>query len=149
MIRKLAHLCLVTDQLEPMREFYTQKLGLSVQFVFHHTDGGTFGYYLCCGDTTFIEIFDRAGKTKQWGHDGGPLRAGNQMNHLCFEVTGLKELHTMLIARGVKIGEIMTGMDSSLQAWTGDPDGNAIEFMEYTHASWQLQPPAMNVTPLK
>ena len=148
MIRKLAHLCLVTDQLEPMREFYTQQLGLSVQFIFHHDDGGTFGYYLSCGDTTFIEIFDRAGKAKQWG-DGGPLRAGNQINHFCFEVTGLKDLHTVLIARGVKIGDITTGMDGSLQAWTSDPDGNAIEFMDYTHASWQLQAPPLKITQVK
>jgi len=142
MIRKLAHLCLVTDRLQPMVEFYTQKLGFKIQFIFRNNDNDIFGYYLHTGDSTFIEIFDRLGKHKQWGKgDPEPLKGGNQMNHLCFEVTGLKEFRTELISRGVKIGDISSGMDHSLQAWTGDPDGNAIEFMEYTHASWQLNPP--------
>ncbi len=140
MIRKLAHLCLVTDRLDVMVDFYTKLLGLKVQFIFRHDDKGIFGYYLACGDSTFIEIFDRAGKAKQWGHDDGPLRGGNQMNHLCFEVTGLRDLRTTLLTGGVKLGEVREGMDHSLQAWTSDPDGNAIEMMEYTHASWQLQP---------
>lgn len=141
MIRKLAHLCLVTDQLEALKKFYTEQLGLKVAFVFTNAEKQTFGYYLACGDTTFIEIFDRILKQKQWGGPLDPLKGGNQMNHLCFEVTGLKELREQLLSRGVKIGEVHSGMDHSLQAWTGDPDGNAIEFMEYTHASWQLQPP--------
>jgi len=141
MIRKLAHLCLVTDQLEALKTFYTEKLNLTVQFVFTNADKQTFGYYLACGDSTFIEIFDRTLKQKQWGGPLDPLRGGNQMNHLCFEITGLKEFRQMLLDRGVKIGEIHQGMDYSLQAWANDPDGNAIEFMEYTFASWQLKPP--------
>jgi len=32
------------------------------------------------------------------------------------------------------------GMDGSRQAWINDPDSNAIELMEYTHDSLQLQP---------
>jgi lactoylglutathione lyase len=140
MIRKLAHLCLVTDRLDTQLDFYTRQLGLNVKFTFRNADGETFGHYLACGDTTFIEIFDRVLKQKQWGGPLTPLQGGNQMNHLCFEVTGLRELRKQLIARGVKIGEVKTGMDHSLQAWTGDPDGNAIEFMEYTNASWQLKP---------
>lgn len=142
MIRKLAHLCLVTDRLDVMLRFYTEQLGLTIQFIFRNKDDEIFGYYLACGDSTFIEIFDRVGKAKQWGGGDAPLRGGNQMNHLCFEVTGLRELKATLESRGVKIGNVISGMDQSLQAWTGDPDGNAIELMEYTHASWQLQPPA-------
>ena len=30
MLRKLAHLCLITDQLDAMLDFYTRQLGLSV-----------------------------------------------------------------------------------------------------------------------
>ena len=142
MIRKLAHLCLVTDQLEALKAFYTEKLNLKIQFVFTNADQQTFGYYLACGDSTFIEIFDRVLKQKQWGGPLDPLRGGNQMNHLCFEITGLKEFRQQLLDHGVKIGDIHQGMDYSLQAWASDPDGNAIEFMEYTFASWQLQPPA-------
>lgn len=142
MIRKLAHLCLVTEQMETLVRFYTEQLGLSVQFLFRHDDGGVFGYYLGAGDTTFIEIFDNAGRAKQWG--GGkpqPMAKGNYMQHMCFEVTGLRDLKTLLESRGMKITDIRTGMDQSMQAWTNDPDGNAIELIEYTHASWELRAP--------
>ncbi len=139
MIRKLAHLCLVTDQLEVMKSFYVEQLGLTVQFTFRNNDEELFGYYLASGDTTFVEIFDRVLMRKQWGGGDAPLAAGNKIAHFCFEVTALKDLKTTLESRGVKIGEIRTGMDHSLQAWTNDPDGNAIEFMEYTHVSWQLR----------
>jgi lactoylglutathione lyase len=140
MIRKLAHLCLVSDQLETMMDFYTQKLGFNIKFIFRNDAGQVFGYYLETGDTTFVEIFDRVLKHKQWGK-GGPLedlKKGDMINHFCFEVTGMKEHIAQLEGRGVKIGNVKMAMDHSHQAWTSDPDGNLIEFMEYTAASWQL-----------
>jgi len=36
------------------------------------------------------------------------------------------------------ISEISMGMDNARQAWIADPDGNAIELMEYGHSSLQL-----------
>jgi catechol 2,3-dioxygenase-like lactoylglutathione lyase family enzyme len=139
MIRRLGHLCFVTDNLDRMVDFYTKGLGLKVKFSFTNADGQVFGHYLVCGDSTFIEIFDRVLKHKQWGGPLEPLRGGGQYQHFCFEVTALRDLKAALEARGVKVGEVATGMDHSLQAWTGDPDGNAIELMEYTSQSWQLQ----------
>jgi catechol 2,3-dioxygenase-like lactoylglutathione lyase family enzyme len=139
-IRKLAHLCLVTDQLDAMLEFYTQKIGLPIKFIFRNEQGQIFGYYLESGDTTFIEIFDRILKHKQWGgaSDLTPLRQGDQVNHFCFEVLDMPEHIATLEARGVKIRNVKTAIDHSHQAWTSDPDGNLLEFMQYTPASWQL-----------
>jgi len=140
MIRKLAHLCLVSDQLDVMLDFYTQKLGFEIKFNFRTPNGQLFGAYLATGDTTFVEIFDRVLKHEMWGKNTEltPLKQGDQMNHFCFEVTGLKEFITQLESRGVKIRNVKTAMDHSHQAWLSDPDGNAIELMEYTAASWQL-----------
>lgn len=138
MIRKLAHVCLVTDQLAALHDFYTRVIGLKQKFTFVNAEKQTFGYYFACGDTTFIEVFDRTLMQKQWGGDGKPLTRGNQMTHFCFEVTGLEQVRAELIERGAKFGPIHRGMDESMQSWTADPDGNPIEFMEYTHASWQL-----------
>jgi catechol 2,3-dioxygenase-like lactoylglutathione lyase family enzyme len=67
------------------------------------------------------------------------LKPGSQYKHFCLEVTGLAEVKAMLEARGVEVSPIKTGLDHSLQAWIHDPDGNAIELMEYTHASLQLR----------
>src|SRR4051812_36947778 len=141
MIRKLAHLCLVTDNLDRMVAFYTTQIGLPIKFTFRNADDEVFGHYLACGDSTFIEIFDRVLKHKQWGgqRELAPLTYGTQKDHFCFEVTGLRELKADMESRGMKVSEIHTGMDQSLQAWTSAPDGNAVELMEYTHASWQLK----------
>lgn len=141
MIRRLAHLCLVTNDLEKLVAFYRDGLGLTVAFTFRNADGETFGVYLACGDTTFIEIFDQKLSAKQWGGNTEPLHAGNRYGHLCLEVTGIADLRKTLLGRGVDVGEIRTGYDRSLQMWTADPDGNRVELMEYTHRSQQLQPP--------
>jgi catechol 2,3-dioxygenase-like lactoylglutathione lyase family enzyme len=139
MIRKLAHLCLVTDNLDAMVDFYSKKLGLPVRFIFKNAQGQIFGYYLDCGDSTFIEIFDRLLKIKQWGGPADALARGNQYSHLCMEVTGLMDFRESLIKKGLKLTEIVQGMDHSYQSWTADPDGNPMELMEYTHASPQVQ----------
>ena len=52
------------------------------------------------------------------------------------------DVKAMLEGRGIQVTAIKMGMDHSLQAWINDPDGNAIELMEYTHASLQLRRPA-------
>jgi catechol 2,3-dioxygenase-like lactoylglutathione lyase family enzyme len=139
MIRRLAHLCLVTDNLDAMVEFYSKKLGLPVKFIFKNKAGQIFGYYLDCGDSTFMEIFDRVLKQKQWGGGTEPLTPGNRYSHLCLEVTDLKEFRAALIAKGIKMTEIAKGMDQSYQSWTSDPDGNPMELMEYTTRSPQVQ----------
>ena len=140
MIRKLAHLCLVSDQLDAMLDFYTQKLGFEIKFIFRTASGQMFGAYLSTGDTTFVEIFDRVLKHQVWGGNSElePLKQGKQIDHFCFEVTGLPEHIALLESRGVKIRNVKTAMDHSHQAWTSDPDGNSIEFMEYTAKSWQF-----------
>ena len=71
MIRRLAHLCFITDNLDRMVDFYSKAIGLPVKFSFKNTDGEIFGHYLECGDSSFIEIFDRALKHKQWGGGAG------------------------------------------------------------------------------
>ena len=139
MIRRLAHLCFVTDDLNRMVDFYSKTIGLPVKFSFKNAGGEIFGYYLDCGDSTFIEIFDRVLKFKQWGGTLEELREGGRYNHFCMEVTGLHDFKAKLEARGLKLTEIITGMDHSLQSWTSDPDGNPIEFMEYTGRSLQIQ----------
>ena len=54
----------------------------------------------------------------------------------------MSEVKAMLESRGIEVTNMKTGIDHSIQAWIKDPDGNAIELMEYTHASLQLHRPA-------
>lgn len=142
MITRLGHLCLRTAQFDTLVAFYRDTLGLPVKFTFENKDGACFGAYFELGHMTFLEIFDQQGATRQWGGSADPLRANDNTfyQHFCLEVADIAGARATLLARGVAVTEIITGMDGSRQAWMRDPDGNSIELMEYTPASRQLQP---------
>ncbi|HWA84873.1 MAG TPA: VOC family protein [Opitutus sp.] len=143
-IRQLAHLCLFTNQLDAMIEFYRDRLGFPVAFTMHNDDGFAFGYYFDLGNATFVEVFDQKGAVKQWGGDAVPRKPneGVRFGHFCLEVLGLEETCAELTSRGVKIlRPPKVGMDHSRQAWIADPDGNSIELMEYTAKSLQFSRP--------
>ena len=145
MIRKLAHLNFVTNDLERIIDFYVNKLRMDVQFTLNNPKGKPFGYYFACGDTTFLEFFDQAMAAEVWGGEVQELRAGTGYKHFCLEVTGLDEFCGRLKGMGVEVSEVSMGMDNSRQAWIADPDGNAIELMEYGPSSLQLTGAAASV----
>ena len=138
MIRKLAHLNFVTNDLEKIIDFYVNKLGMKVKFTLNNKAGKPFGYYFACGDTTFLEFFDQAMAAEVWGGKVEELNIGTRYKHFCLEVTSLDEFCKMLADKGVPVSPISLGMDNSRQAWIADPDGNAIELMEYRASSLQL-----------
>jgi lactoylglutathione lyase len=138
MIRKLAHLNFVTNDLGKIVDFYVNKLGMKVKFTLDNEKGQPFGYYFECGDSTFIEFFDQAMATAVWGGKVEKLANGTQYRHFCLEITGLNEYCSALKGKGVAVTEVSLGMDNSRQAWIADPDGNQIELMEYGPHSLQL-----------
>lgn len=138
MIRQLAHLNFVTNDLARIIDFYVNKLGMEIKFTLDNQQGQPFGYYFGCGNTTFLEFFDQQMAVEVWGGTIAELTAGTRYKHFCLEVTGLDEYCAKLKAQGVEVSEISLGMDHSRQAWVTDPDGNQIELMEYGPASLQL-----------
>jgi catechol 2,3-dioxygenase-like lactoylglutathione lyase family enzyme len=138
MIRQLAHLNFVTNDLSKVIDFYVNKLGTKVKFTLNNKDGEPFGYYFECGNSTFLEFFDQAMAAEVWGGKADKLTIGTRYRHFCLEVVGLDEFCKELKSKGVDVTEISTGMDNSRQAWIADPDGNQIELMEYGHSSLQL-----------
>ncbi len=138
MIRQLAHLNFYTNDLSRIIDFYVNKLGMNVKFTLNNKQGQPFGYYFGCGNTTFLEFFDQAMAVEVWGGKVQELTMGSRYKHFCLEVTGLDEYCKTLKSKDVPVSEISMGMDNSLQAWIDDPDGNAIELMEYGPSSLQL-----------
>lgn len=141
MIKRLAHLCFKSDRVAEMIGFYRDIMGFPVQFTMKDAEGRDFGWYFALGNRSFLEIFDQAGAARKWGGEVKPIenKPGGPYQHFCLEVEGIEAERQRLIAAGVSVGEIKTGMDGSLQCWIADPDGNRIELMEYTPASRQLQ----------
>jgi lactoylglutathione lyase len=138
MIRKLAHINFVTNDLEKIVDFYVNKLGMKVKFTLDNKQGQPFGYYFSCGDTTFLEFFDQRMAAEVWGGNVEELNIGTRYRHFCLEVTGLDEFCDALKSKGVDVSDVKLGMDNSRQAWIADPDGNSIELMEYGYSSLQL-----------
>ena len=138
MIRQLAHLNFVTNDLSKIIDFYVNKLGMKVKFTLDNKQGQPFGYYFECGNSTFLEFFDQKMASEVWGGTVEELNIGTRYKHFCLEVTGLDEFCKELKNKGVAVTDISTGMDNSRQAWVTDPDGNRIELMEYGPSSLQL-----------
>ena len=138
MIRTLAHLNFVTNDLPKIIDFYVNKLGMKVKFTLNNKEGEPFGYYFECGNTTFLEFFDQGMAAKVWGGNVDELTIGTRYKHFCLEVTGLDEFCRNLKSKGVDVSDITMGMDIARQAWIADPDGNQIELMEYGPTSLQL-----------
>jgi catechol 2,3-dioxygenase-like lactoylglutathione lyase family enzyme len=138
MIRQLAHLNFMTNDLSKIIDFYVNKLGMKVKFTLNNKEGKPFGYYFECGGTTFLEFFDQKMAAEVWGGEVTELNIGTRYKHFCLEVTGLEEFCRTLESREVKVSPISLGMDNSRQAWIADPDGNSIELMEYGPSSLQL-----------
>ena len=141
MIKRLAHVCFKTDQMDNLVTFYKDVIGLEVKFTFKLDDGSIFGYYFDLGNTTFLEIFDQKGAAKQWGGSITTMKenVGVFYQHFCLEIENLEAYCDMLKSKGISVTDIIVGLDHSKQAWIKDPDGNAIELMEYTKDSLQLQ----------
>ena len=138
MLRQLAHLNFVTNDLSKIIDFYVNKLGMNVKFTLDNKDSQPFGYYFECGNSTFLEFFDQAMAAEVWGGKVKELTTGTRYKHFCLEVIGLDEFCKELKSKGVDVSEISMGMDNSRQAWIADPDGNQIELMEYGPSSLQL-----------
>jgi hypothetical protein len=66
MIKRLAHACLFSTNLERTKSFYCAILGLQVKFAFLK-NGRLFGFYLEVAEDQFIEVFvwDHAQKNEE------------------------------------------------------------------------------------
>ena len=91
--------------------------------------------YFEIGEGAFIELFDANGATEYALVDGKHYN----FNHMALIVDDIFETEKVLREAGVTIDTpAKMGLDNTYQMWSRDPDGNKIEFMQYTPQSWQL-----------
>ena len=125
MLVQLAHVCIETNDFPATEEFYGY-LGIHRQFEFKNKQDELVGLYLSTGNNTFIEII----KVKE------PKSEGN-MRHYAFEVEDVEETKSLLESKGVEVTEKILGIDHTLMVTCHDPNGNFIEFHQYTDKSMQ------------
>ena len=100
MIRQLAHLNFVTNDLSRIIDFYVNKLGMEVKFILDNKQAQPFGYYFGCGNSTFLEFFDQKMAAEVWGGNVVELAIGTRYKHFCLEVIGLEHRSAMSEACG-------------------------------------------------
>ena len=128
MIKAIAHICIVVDNLDETENFYCSCLGLSKKFNFVR-EGKVIGYYLSINDSNFIEVFqaDNVSSDKE-----------QPIKHVCLEVDSIDQAIDRIRNCGVSITEKQIGSDNSWQAWITDPNGIKIELHQYTDKSSQV-----------
>lgn len=91
--------------------------------------------YFDLGNGQFFELFDPQGAEISRVPQNGELN----YNHVSIVLDDIHEAYKELLARGVPIDSAPAlGLETTWQMWSHDPDGNRIEFMQYTPTSWQL-----------
>jgi catechol 2,3-dioxygenase-like lactoylglutathione lyase family enzyme len=135
MITGLTHVAIQVGDLERSIRFYCDVLGLKEHFRLLDEKGRPFLVYVKIAERQFIELFSGATGARQW-----PTTAS--LVHLCLEVDDIQEAFRRITSDEVKPlhGEPQYAADNAWQFWISDPDGNAIEFHQFTGESLQLRP---------
>jgi catechol 2,3-dioxygenase-like lactoylglutathione lyase family enzyme len=136
LITGLTHAAVRVTDIDKSLKFYSGLLGLPEQFRLANDKGEPWLIYLKIAERQFIELFPGG---------AGPHEAPKcaALVHICLEVDDIQATYTELTGRGlVTRGEPKMGGDGSWQFWTDDPDGNPIEFHQFTPESRQIGPPA-------
>ena len=131
MISSIGHAAYDCYKFDETLDFYTRILGFPPMFELHNDEGKLWIVYLRVNDNVYIELFPKSGEA--------PEKSGSY-SHLCLEVTDIENLFSAVVERGAPVvAQVKTGKDGNRQAWTRDPEGNRIEFMEMAPDSMQRQ----------
>lgn len=148
----IMHVTFFTDQMDVMRDFYENKLGLKPKIVtkaklYKGLNRGHYSeiaevdpekviiVYIEIAPGQFIELFPKEegqGPHDQWNQNVG-------YSHFALLVDDIFKTKEELLARGVELDtDISKGPSETYQLWVHDPDGNKFEIMQYTDKSFQV-----------
>jgi len=132
MVKRIAHMAIEISDLQKSLDFYVGALGFEYMFDGKDENGVVKMVYLKICEGTFIELFATGIHKPERKH----YLIG--FHHLCLEVEDIHETEAHIKAKGYEIKHsAVLGGDRSWQFWVDDPDGNPIEFMQYTVNSLQ------------
>ncbi len=132
MITGIGHAAYDCYKFDETLDFYTRVLGFPQMFELRNDKGELWIVYLRVTDGVFIELFPKNGEP--------PSEKSRSYSHLCLEVDDIEATVEEVTGRGAPlIVQIQRGKDGNRQAWTRDPEGNRIEFMEMAPDSLQRQ----------
>lgn len=158
-IKEIGHLAFTCKDLEASIRFYRDQLGFTNKFSIYYDEmlahirkdnpdakGGFVDFieanlgkkwisYFDIGNGQFFELFDAGSATIPCVPGGEHLN----YSHVSLVVEDIHAAHAELIEKGVPVDTPpQLGLEGTWQMWSHDPDGNKIEFMQYTKDSWQI-----------
>ena len=136
MITGIGHVAFRVTSLQRALDFYCNKLGFSEAFRLEQEgQPSPWIVYIQIAPGSFIELFP----DPQDAPGTIPARDPQaSYKHVCFLVDDLSVTLRELAARGLEItASPRQGLDSNLQYWINDPDGNPIELMQIMPTSPQ------------
>ncbi len=125
MLRRLAHICVETIDLEASETFY-ELLGARRQFEFRNLADDLIGMYMRFGGESYIELVKVAAPRDQ-----------GAVAHFALEVDNLDQFREQLLAGGLEVSDCIEGGDNTLMVTLNDPNGVFIELHQYTESSMQ------------
>ena len=165
-IRSYSHIAFHVKDMEAMKYFYCDQLGMKEKFTMTTDSNLEFAAwqesqgnppsehakkYLDFAKAnpglpliTYIEMAERQFLELFYIYDelesAGSLAGKYGYQHLSIEVKSIKDTWDEVMKNGVVPDtEISQGPDYTYQFWVHDPEGNRIEFMEYTDLSLQVR----------
>ena len=149
---EIMHLSFYTDQMDAMRDFYENKLGLKAKIIMRYdaykgnpsrgawakraeTDPTGIAYiFIELAPGQYLELFPKADGQQE--HEMPDTRLG--YSHFALMVDDIYAAREELVQAGVDIDiEPNKGQSETWQMWIHDPDGNKFEIMQYTEKSLQ------------
>ena len=120
----LAHIALYVSDVSRAEEFYGHVLGYA-HFSLDKPGGGLMLNYYKVNDHQYIEIYPGLQDDSQ-----------DRLSHVAFETSDARKLRDYLAAKGIKVpAALKPGLDRNLSFMVNDPEGRAIEFVQYMPGS--------------
>ena len=131
MVTGITHVGVWVSDLERSLNFYLGVPGIEEAFRLRKEDGTLMLVYLKVAPQQFVELFP--------GGSGGKQDNSGYF-HVCLQTDDIHGLHQELLSRGFSPRNRPERHDDdhTWQFWIDDPDGNAIEFQQFTAESRQL-----------
>lgn len=137
-----SQICFRVKDIEKSLDFYCEKLGFRFMFTFDR-ENKPFMYYLETGERQYLELIPME---TELGKD-------DHFHHLTYLVDDVKKYAGELLEKGVYLyngpaslghavsapEELKAGGDGNMAFYVADPDGNNVEFMQFSDDCLQLK----------
>lgn len=125
-INRIHHIAIICSDYQKSKEFYVDKLGLSIISETYRAERDSFKLDLAVGDNYQIELFSFKNPPKRPSY---PEAAG--LRHLAFEVDNIEEAVGELLAKNIKVEQIrVEEVTGKKYTFFNDPDHLPLELYE-------------------